>query len=118
MIEFVLVGTGGALGAILRYGIGRTFDNATFPWSVFVVNVIGSSFLGFLLFGPVPSEMVLLFGVGFCGAFTTFSSFSYQTVMLAENQSWGMAAVHAFGTLLVAMVGFLMGAALGGLFGI
>lgn len=117
MIEFALVGIGGAIGAISRYGVGRTIGNTTFPWSVFVVNVLGSTLLGFLLFGPIPHELVLLFGVGFCGAFTTFSTFSYQTVMLAEKQSWRRAGIHACGTLVVALIGFLIGASLGGALG-
>lgn len=82
MIEPVLVGLGGAFGASARYGVGVVVRSETrIPLSTLVVNVFGSFVLGLVAFGAGESSQAFaLVGTGACGAFTTFSSFSFETV--------------------------------------
>lgn len=113
MIEILLVGIGGSAGALARFGVGRLVSSRSFPWATVGVNVVGSAILGVVLFAPTDSAAALLVGVGFCGAFTTFSSFSYHTVTLWDETSSRVATVHAVGTLLAALIAFGIGAVLG-----
>jgi CrcB protein len=92
-----LVGLGGALGAVVRYLVGRYLDRGSFPYALLVVNTIGTFLLGLITFVAPASDVVLLVGVGLCGSFTTFSSFSYQTVQLWEQDRSGAAILHAVG---------------------
>lgn len=91
MIEPFLVGVGGAVGATARYAAGQTLrTEARLPVSTLFVNVVGSFVLGLVAFGA-SEETLLLVGVGACGAFTTFSSFSYETVeALREDPAAGV----------------------------
>ena len=89
-IAVLLVATGGAVGAVIRYGIGRlmakTMPTAieAFPWHTAFINMLGSMLLAYLAVTlknqPHPQNWLLL-GTGFCGAFTTFSTFSLETMM-------------------------------------
>lgn len=93
-----LVGIGGAIGAILRYGVGLWLAHDRFPFSTLFVNVVGSFVLGIVVFVGAGEDVVLLLGVGACGAFTTYSSFSVETVQLWEDGSHVRATVYAIGT--------------------
>ncbi|RRJ30986.1 fluoride efflux transporter CrcB [Halocatena pleomorpha] len=95
-----IVGTGGALGALLRYLLGQWIDADTFPVATVAVNVIGSFVLAALTFAGSSETVVLLLGTGACGSFTTFSSFSVQTVRLWETGDRKRALCNAVGTLL------------------
>ena len=109
MMEPLLVGIGGAIGAVGRFAVGRLVRYEAFPVGTLVVNVLGSFVLGLVLFGAPQSDLVLLVGVGCCGAFTTFSSFSFQTVELWEHGNPGLAALNAGGNLVVSLIGFGVG---------
>lgn len=104
--SIVLVAIGGALGGIFRYAIANKFDETIYPFGTFIVNVVGSLILGIVLFSSASDQIVFLIGVGFCGAFTTFSSFSYQTLELWEAGRDGAVFVHAIGTIVMAFAGF------------
>ena len=100
-----LVGTGGAIGAVLRYLVGelvvRWQGPSSFPTATLVVNVIGSFALGAVVFSGVGEPLTLLVGVGACGAFTTYSSFSVQTVRLWEDGMAGYAVLNAVGNFVL-----------------
>ncbi|GAB7012102.1 fluoride efflux transporter CrcB [Halolamina salina] len=100
----LLVGLGGALGATLRYAVGCALADADapFPAATLAVNALGTFALGLLTFAGAGETAVLLFGTGVCGAFTTFSSFSVETVRAWESGRRGLAAGYALGTLLLA----------------
>jgi len=117
MKNLVLVGAGGMMGAVTRYLVGGWISNLTsgrFPYATLAINVSGSFALGFFLslalekmaWGPSPR---LFLAVGFLGAYTTFSTFSYETVMLMQEGSWFLASPNAagnlFGCLAAAMIG-------------
>jgi len=95
----LLVGLGGALGAVLRWGVGEVVRVEGYPASTLAVNVLGTFALAALTFAAVGEDAMLLFGTGACGAFTTFSSFSVDVVGLVENDRYGTAALHALGNL-------------------
>jgi len=102
-----LLGTGGAIGAVLRYlvadFVAQRQGSAQFPLSTLVVNVIGSFALGVVIFGGFSEAVTLFFGVGVCGAFTTFSSFSVQTVRLWERGMRGAAVLNAVGNFVLSV---------------
>ena len=127
-MNFLWVGLGGAVGSIARYWVGLAVARhlgEAFPWGTFLINVTGSfiiAFFGALTVpqGPhtVPPEMRLFVMVGFCGGYTTFSSFSLQTVDLlrgGENlAALGYVVGSAVLCILAAAIGYYMAAAING----
>ncbi|MDX1568436.1 MAG: fluoride efflux transporter CrcB, partial [Longimicrobiales bacterium] len=79
-----------------------------FPWGTLVVNVVGSFLLGFsvryLEFMVASPELRAAVAVGFLGAFTTFSTYSYETVVLLQEGAWGRAATYALGSLIIGVL--------------
>ncbi len=104
-----LVGTGGAIGAVLRYLVANLIlwwrGPTTFPTATLVVNVIGSFVLGLMVFGAGGNDAMLFVGIGACGAFTTYSSFSVQTVRLWEDGTRGYAIINAVANLVLSGLG-------------
>jgi len=122
---WVLVGVGGALGAMARHGLNglihRQLLSAVFPHGIFVVNVIGSALIG-LIAGvvaseriPVSPELRTFLVVGILGGFTTFSSFSLDTLTLIRTGHLGLAIWNVVGqvglSLVAAGIGFKIGLA-------
>lgn len=95
-----LLGTGGAIGAVVRYAVGLWLAHDRFPVATFAVNVVGSFALGTVVFAGAGNDVLLFVGVGACGSFTTYSSFSVETVRLWEDGSRTRAGIYAIGTLL------------------
>jgi CrcB protein len=100
-VTLLLVAVGGSLGAAARYLLDRAIavrQAGPFPLGTLVVNVSGSIALGLLLGLAVghriPSSILTLAGTGFLGAYTTFSTFTYETVRLLEDGAWRYAAVN------------------------
>ena len=110
MIAILWVMGGGAMGAGLRYGIGRIlpFQASSFPWATFAVDLLGCLLIG-ILFGyvdkrPVESEHLRWFWTsGFCGGFTTFSAFSLETFSLIQHDRWPIAIGYVLGSILLGM---------------
>lgn len=90
--------------------------DSLFPWGTFVVNVAGCLVLGLVtgaaVAGDVPEEVRLLLGTGLCGALTTYSTFSYETMRLAEEGATLYALVNAVGSVVVGLGAAFAGAAL------
>ncbi len=118
MQAYLLVGLGGALGAMSRYGFGLfvgRFHHGPFPLGTFGVNIIGSLIMG-LLIGylaretPVlQSEIRLLVAIGALGGFTTFSSFSLDVVALIERGNLALAALYAIASLIIGVLALFIG---------
>ncbi|WP_430504247.1 fluoride efflux transporter FluC [Haloparvum sp. PAK95] len=116
-VEFgalMLVALGGAAGAMARHAVGFAVDGRR---SLLAVNVLGSLLLGATLAAPVGSRAALTIGTGFCGAFTTFSSFAVETVVAAEQGDRRDAVLFAVLTLVGAVAGVVLGSAIGGAVG-
>ena len=105
-MEVLLISIGGALGAVLRYAVGQLLRETSFPWATLVVNALGSFVLSAVVFGVSRTDVLPLVSVGFCGAFTTFSSFSFQTVNLWERDEHKRAVLNAVGDLFVSLGAF------------
>jgi fluoride exporter len=102
----VLVLVGGAVGAPLRYLTDlyvQSRHDSVFPWGTLIVNVTGSFVLGLVAQrvdqAAAPAWLLALFGTGVCGALTTFSTFSFETVRLVEDGSWWEASANVLVSL-------------------
>jgi CrcB protein len=113
---FLLVCVGAAVGAPARYLMDRAIQarhETVVPWGTLLVNLTGSLILGLVTSlataGSLPPKLTLLAGTGFCGAFTTYSAFAYETLRLAENERW----THALATVAATVTGGLGAALIG-----
>jgi len=110
--QLLAVAAGGAAGAVLRWlmaGAVQRFSGSAFPWGTFAVNALGSFLLGFLFVWLIErstaSELVrLALTVGLLGAFTTFSTYSLESVRLLQEGALGMAAANVMGQVVVCLV--------------
>ena len=112
-MNFLLVFVGGGIGSVLRYAIGLCISASGFPWATLVVNVGGSLAIGF--FGGWSerfgwSEIVrLALTVGLCGGFTTFSTFSKESLALAQSGRWCAFSAYAFGSIVIGLIAVALG---------
>jgi CrcB protein len=115
----LLVMLGGALGTGARYAISGLVAGAigeTFPWGTMVINITGSFIIGFVFTLTAPDGRLFVstgtrqfIMTGFCGGYTTFSSFSLQTLNLLRNGEWGAAGGNIFGSVALCMAGVWLG---------
>ncbi|MFF0450026.1 fluoride efflux transporter CrcB [Streptomyces sp. NPDC004609] len=112
-MTWLLVALGAAVGAPLRYLTDRAVQarhDSVFPWGTFAVNAAGCLVLGAVAGASVSSQTYALLGTGLCGALTTYSTFSYETLRLAER-GWGLlAAANAVGSVVVGLAAVVLGA--------
>lgn len=128
MLAYLWIAIGGAVGSMARYGVGGLVSNKfgeTFPWGTLVVNISGSFVIGFL--GAItaaegkmsPQSRVFatqLLITGVCGGYTTFSSFSLQTLNLLRDREWLYAGGNILLSVLLCMVAVWLGYLLGSMF--
>lgn len=96
-MEWLMVALGGGVGATLRYGVQRAIAKRQIApyWATVIVNLIGSFFLGVVSQSALEQSNVMMFlTVGVLGAFTTFSTFSFDFVKLMDNKEWQKAIVY------------------------
>jgi CrcB protein len=120
---YLAVAAGGALGTVARYALSGVVANAfgqTFPWGTLIINVAGSFVIGF--FGALsgPDGRLLVSGttrqfvmIGLCGGFTTFSSFSLQTLNLMNDGEWLYAGANVLGSVALCLLFVWLGAMAG-----
>lgn len=115
IVNFLMVGLGGAVGSMLRYGM--TLLCAALDVSgvaaTFGVNILGSFLIGVCTGCCKEEALLLLLTVGLCGGFTTFSTFSMQNVRMLQDGKIGMAAVYIIATVTVCIVMAWLGYRLG-----
>ncbi|WP_262695609.1 fluoride efflux transporter CrcB [Kordiimonas aquimaris] len=124
MQMILAIGFGGALGAIARHYFAGVITKAvgtSFPYGTMAVNILGSLIMGVLVaaFAARLNGMPELRGfltVGILGSFTTFSTYSLETVLLIERGDWQAAIMYAFGSLFVGVLALMFGLWLGRLF--
>ena len=119
MLNYLYVGAGGALGSVLRFWLSNviaTRFGETFPFGTLFVNVTGSFVIGFFASstGPdarwtAPAGSRVFFMAGICGGYTTFSSFSLQTLGLMQDGEWLYAAMNALASLVLCLIAVWLG---------
>ncbi len=119
MLNALWIFIGGGLGSLARWGASGWVANRfgeTFPWGTLLVNVIGSFAIGLFATATspdgrwlVPASFRTFFMFGVCGGFTTFSSFSLQTLTLVEDGEWVRAGANAVLSLVLCLLGVWLG---------
>jgi len=117
MTQLLMIGAGGAIGAISRYLLSTWVYSLTgraFPWGTLAVNLLGSLLMGFLSVWllermTLSTEMRALLMVGFLGAFTTFSTFSLETLLLLEEGAVARAGVNIAASVITCIFAAWMG---------
>lgn len=117
-MTMVAVALGGAMGAVFRYLLGswiQAMSDGSFPWGTWTVNVLGSLLLGFAMVWLTESlasaEVRLFVAMGFLGSFTTFSTFTFETVELIREGLWMRAGIYSLGSLAIGVLAVVAGAA-------
>ncbi|MET7708651.1 fluoride efflux transporter CrcB [Micromonospora sp. NPDC005413] len=111
----LLIALGAAVGAPLRYLTDRAVQSrhgSAFPWGTLTVNVVGSLLLGVLVGWPTEPAVSALLGTGFCGALTTYSTFSYETLRLTQGGHRLLALANVVGSVAAGLVAATVGYAL------
>ena len=119
LTRYILVALGGALGSVLRFFFSQFCNvqiGGTFPWGIMIVNVTGSFVIGFIATLSAPDGRWLastetrdFLIVGICGGYTTFSSFSLNTLSLAREGEWLQAGGNVVGSVVLCLVFVLFG---------
>jgi CrcB protein len=119
MFTFVYVALGGAIGSVARFALAGLIDRGIddpFPAGTVIVNITGCFIIGFfaMLTGPngrfqAPPELRAFFTIGVCGGYTTFSSFSLQTLTLAQNGDMKRATLNVLVSVVFCLVGVYLG---------
>ena len=112
----LLVGLGSGLGGMCRYLVSQllvTTQNG-FPWGTFTVNIVGSLLIGLLWglssrFPSLSPVLTLLFMVGFCGGFTTFSTFSREGLSLLQTQNYTLFLLYTLGSVVLGILAVMVG---------
>lgn len=113
------IALGGALGSVLRALIGYALSGTRFPWATLVINAAGSLLIGWLMarlgtLEPTQAARVQsMLVVGFCGGFTTFSTFSWQTLDQMQRGQWGAAVLNVVLSVTLCLVTVWLGFRLG-----
>ena len=102
-MTLLLVAIGAGLGAPARFLTDRLLQGrhgSAFPWGTFAANVGGCALLGFLVALPARSSLMAFAGTGFCGALTTYSTFSYETIRFVQGRARTLATLYAGASVL------------------
>lgn len=116
---FLLISLGALVGANLRYAVGQSIARAfpALPYGTLLINVTGSFVLGFFMIWTTERVFAdprwrLLIAVGFCGGYTTFSSYAFETFALFQQGNWSLSALNIVATNVLCVIGTLLGAML------
>lgn len=114
MMQIISIGLGGAVGAIGRYLISLVPTKSAFPFLTLLINVCGAILIGFIVGissnSPSYSENKLLFWkVGVCGGFTTFSTFSFEALLLLENRKYLFGGIYIVLSVTLCILGVWLG---------
>ena len=120
MQKYVLIAIGGALGSIARYWVGSTVSGrlgSKFPYGTFVINLTACVIIGFVLTylsrrADVNASWRFLIPVGFIGAYSTFSSYEWETLSTIRAGAFALAALYAVGSLLIGLAATWLGTVL------
>jgi len=121
LVKYLIIGAGGFLGANCRYLVGGWVADRmgpSLPYGTFLINVSGSFVIGLFLTliaerFTAPSELRLFFAIGFLGAYTTFSTFAFESLALIESRAFLAAGLNMVGSVLVSMIAVTVGVIVG-----
>jgi CrcB protein len=123
-VDLLLVTLGGGIGSAARYLVGAFVANyfgPDFPWGTYIVNISGSFLigvvLGFVGGGVIPTEARPLLAVGFLGGYTTFSTYSHESLQLIQGGEWGAVASNTISQVVFGLVAVYLGVVLSRTFG-
>lgn len=113
----LLVGTGGFIGSVMRYLVQVFMEkgmSSTFPWGTFMANIAGSFIIGIVFAlaqkgNLLSAEWRMFLAVGFCGGFTTFSSFAYNNLTMLKEQAYGQFIWNVGGSLFFGLLAVYLG---------
>lgn len=113
--NLLAVAGGGAIGALLRFGVAAGLARAAFPWATLIVNVSGSLAFGLLAVWlserlPLAAELRAFLLVGVLGAFTTFSAFSWETFALLQQEQFARAGMNVLANVALCLLAVAAGA--------
>ncbi len=112
--NFLLVGLGGGIGAMLRLFFTNIIKHTTFPYGTFFINIAGSLLIG-IIFGLsvktniISNELKLFLATGICGGFTTFSAFSAENMQLLKEGNYAMSCLYIFSSVVFCIVAVFAG---------
>lgn len=112
MPNVLAVAVGGALGALARYGVATAIGTRSFPWATLIINVAGSFALGAVLAGAAgrwPAAVSFFVTVGFLGAFTTFSTFSFEATALIRDGRVVAAGAYVMASVVLGLLASVAG---------
>ncbi len=117
MLKILIIGLGGFVGAVARYGLSGLLHKqfgSNFPYGTFAVNIMGCFCIGALMYfvdaKPVVSQNLRLFlGIGLLGAFTTFSTFGYETLALLGDKEFVRATIYVLGNVIIGVAAVWLG---------
>ena len=120
MKDFLAISVAAIVGANLRFLLSRLAAREfgpIFPYGTLIINIVGSFIVGFFVIWTTERVLVdprwrLLVVVGFCGSFTTFSSYAFETMAYFEQGQWGLMLTNVLGNNLLCLGGVLVGMAL------
>jgi CrcB protein len=120
-MQILYISIAGLLGTLSRYGLStftQKLSGAGFPYGTLVVNVLGSLAIGFVMqlglsTDIIPRSLRIATAIGFMGAFTTFSTFSYETVSYIQDGAWLLASANIVGNLVLCLTATTLGMVLG-----
>ena len=116
-LHVLIVGIGGAAGAVFRVYLSELIGRK-FPWGTILVNVLGALLVGIIImffsaYDSSSAKDAELFSLGFCGGFTTFSSFSYQTLNMLKHGHKKYAAVNILFSIIFSIIAVWIGLSIG-----
>jgi CrcB protein len=122
--DFVLLAIAGAVGTLSRYGVSYAIQKSCggmFPWGTVAVNMIGCFLFGMIWVLAetriaISPQLRIILLTGFMGAFTTFSTFAFETAWLLQNSQWSLAAGNSLGQLIAGVSFVVLGMMVGRLF--
>ncbi len=120
MTAYLWVALGGIVGACARYALARfvaKLAGTAFPYGTLLINVTGSLILGFFLIWSTERALVdqrikLFLAIGFCGAYTTFSSYAFESFAYFEQGHWGLFATNVLANNVLCLAAVMLGAAM------
>ncbi|MCX7748385.1 MAG: fluoride efflux transporter CrcB [Clostridia bacterium] len=111
-MQYFIVGIGGIMGSLTRYSLGKFISSkfkTGFPLGTFIINITGAFLLGIASSIPLAKNLVLLFADGFLGAYTTFSTFMFESYNLNKTSKLSLSLLYILSSVALGLIGYISG---------